>query len=256
MAKRSVGDEWEFYPCRVGDAPASISLNLWFEKNAPMSGTDTLYWLRIQMLDKADHGMGTSAEAAILNPIEDQVTQRAQAIGFFYVGRLRNDGAWQLAFYGPANRLDAVQNLSKSIDGLNGREVETGSKPDPDWDYYREFLLPDAERRQWMQDRRVVEVLEEKGDVLRLPRRVDHWAYFPTADSRNAFVGDVAREGFVVEQTIDDANGNVKFNARVHRVDPVELEHIHDVVMLLVGLAEKHDGDYDGWETSLETAPN
>ena len=47
-----VPDEWDFYPCRVDDAPASIFLNLWFEKKAPVTSADTLYWLRIQMLDK------------------------------------------------------------------------------------------------------------------------------------------------------------------------------------------------------------
>jgi len=33
------------------------------------------------------------------------------------------------------------------------------------------------------------------------------------------------------------------------RVDPVEHEAIHAVVMQLVELAEDHGGEYDGWET-------
>lgn len=250
-------DEWDFYPCRVDDEPASIFLNLWFEKKAPVTSADTLYWLRIQMLDKAEHGMGSAAEAEILYPVEDHFTQRAQASGFLYVGRLRSDGRWQLAFYGPADRLQAIQTLSKGLEGIDGRAVDTGSKPDHTWGYYRDFLLPNAERRQWMQDRRVVEVLQEKGDPLRTPRRVDHWIYFPTADSRNAFVGAVVREGFVIGQiNDDDAKADVSFGARVHRVDAVELEHIHEVVMTLFRLAEQHEGDYDGWETSVEAAPN
>jgi regulator of RNase E activity RraB len=254
--KRSVGDDWDFYPCRVDDARASIYLNLRYEKNAPLASADTLYWLEIQMLDTAEHGMGSSAEAGVLYPVEDQLTDRAQASGFLYVGRLRTDGCWRLAFYGPSGRLDVLQTLSRSLEGLDGREVETGSKPDHNWHYYRDFLLPDAERHQWMQDRRVVEALQEEGDPLRVPRRVDHWAHFPTADARNAFACDVADEGFVVEQMIDDSKGDLTFGARVHRVDPVELEHIHEVVMRLVELAEQQEGDYDGWETSVEKAPN
>jgi len=128
-----------------------------------------------------------------------------------------------------------------------------GSKPDPGWDNYRDFLLPDAERHQWMQDRRSWRFLQEKGDPLGIPRRVDRWIYFPTAGTRNAFVGDVAREGFVIGQVIDDSKADFSFGARVHRVDPVE--HIHEVVMNLVQLAEQHEGDHDGWETSVESAP-
>ncbi len=31
------------------------------------------------------------------------------------------------------------------------------------------------------------------------------------------------------------------------RLDPVVLEHIHQVVMQLKTLAEKYQGEYDGW---------
>lgn len=249
MSDDEAPEDWDFYVCLVDDAQASISLNLGFEHTAPVAGTDTLYWIRIQMLDAAEHGSGSATEAEILYPVEDHITGRAQTNGFLYVGRLRNNGCWQLTFYGPANRLEALQSLAN---GLGGREVEAGSKPDPSWTYYREFLFPSAERRQWMQDRRVVEVLAKEGDALRLPRRVDHWIDFPTANARDAFVGDAAREGFEVEEAIDD----VRFGARVHRVDSVELEHIHQVVMTLLKLAEPHAGDYDGWETSVAQAPS
>jgi len=168
--QHSVENEWDFYPCRVDDAPASIYLNLWFAKHAPLSSADTLYWVRIQILDKAEHGMGSAADAELLYPVQDQLHERAQANGFFYVGRLRTDGRWQLAFYGLAGRLDTLQTLANMLDGLDGRKIETGSKPDPDWRYYRDFLLPDAERHQWMQDRAVVAVLREKGDPLSIPR--------------------------------------------------------------------------------------
>jgi hypothetical protein len=249
-------DEWDFYPCRVDDAPASIFLNLRFENVSPERRPDTLYWLRIEMLDKDEHGMGSASEAEVLYPVEDQLTEGARARGFVYVGRLRTDGLWKLTFYGPNDRLDVLRALAKDVGGLDGREVETGSKADPGWDYYREFLLPDAERRQWMQDRRLVDLLQENGDPLQVPRRVDHWLYFPNADARKSFVNDAAREGFAIEQLIDEPTNEYSCGARVHRVDSVELEDIHKVVMTLYRSAEEHDGCYDGWETRVEQAPN
>jgi hypothetical protein len=251
-----VADEWDFYPCRVDDEPASIFLNLWFRERAPIAGLDTLYWVRIAMRDRGDHGMGSGAEAEVLYPIEDQLVARAREHGLVNVGRVRNDGTWQLMLYGPAGRLAALTALANDTRAaLDGREVKTGEKRDPEWEVYTEFILPDAERWQWMMDRRVVAVLADNGDVAELPRRVDHWLYFPTARSRDAFVAAAAEDGFAREDSSDDGRyPSGTFGARIYRDDPVELEHIHDVVMQLHDLADEHEGTYDGWETSVERA--
>lgn len=246
-------DDWDFYPCVVEDRPASIFLNLRYERGRPPSSSNTLYWLRIQMSDAAEHGMGNGPEAEALYPCEDAMTASAADLGLVFVGRLRNSGDWQITFYGPAGHRGALDELAREAE-LGGRSFETGSKPDPEWTYFREFLMPNAERRQWMQDRRVVDVLEEHGDVHSIPRRIDHWAYFRTPDARQAFVQDLVPEGFALEGTADDAQA---FGAQVFRTDTVELDHIHEVVMKLFKLADQHGGDYDGWECPVEKpAPN
>jgi len=115
--------------------------------------------------------------------------------------------------------------------------------------------MPNAERRVWMQDRRLLDVLDENGDVHSTPRRVDHWAHFATAASRQAFVHDVSREGFGLESAPDAADGR-GFQAQVFRTDTVDLDHIHEVVMKLLEIAETHGGYYDGWETAVVKPPS
>jgi hypothetical protein len=241
-------DQWDFYPCQVDDEPASIFLNMRYEGGELPRAADTLYWFSMKMADGGDHGMGTAEEADVLFPIEDVVIGKAADLGLVYVGRLRHAGTWQIAFYGPAAQLDALKAIGKA----SGRSVEVRAKLDREWEYYREFLLPDDERRQWMQNRRLVAVLEQHGDPLDVARRVDHWVYFATAKARTAFVAKVKKQGFAVGQTSDDGKGDFPFGAQVHRDDSVELEHIHEVVMGLYELAEDSDGSYDGWETSVE----
>lgn len=240
-------DDWDFYPCRVDGHPASIFLNLRYEHTRSPSSINTLYWLRIYMSDAGEHGMGNSQEAEGLFSVEDTLTDSAESLGLVFVGRLRNNGAWQVTFYGPDDQSTAFDALANDLD-LGGRQFETGAKPDSEWTYYREFLMPNAERRQWMQDRQVVAVLEEHGDVHSIPRRIDHWAYFRSPAARQAFVESVIPEGFALEGTSDDE----AFSAQVFRTDTVELDHIHDVVMKLFKLAELHGGDYDGWECPVE----
>lgn len=68
-----VPDEWDFYVCRVNDAPASIMLNMWFGKNAPIEAAGTVYRCAIQMLRPDANGMGDEAERKALQVVEDRV---------------------------------------------------------------------------------------------------------------------------------------------------------------------------------------
>jgi hypothetical protein len=240
-------DRWDFYFCRVDDGPASITLNLRYADEKP--ALDTLYWVSITMRDRGEHDMGTAAEAEELYAMEDRFIASARAAGFLQVGRLRNNSVWQVTFYGQAGRAKQLGELVREH-GFGNRKLAFDSKPDRDWSYYDEFLYPSAERVQWMQDRDVVSALESHGDVHATPRRVDHWIYLPSKKAREAFIEDVGREGFSVEASVPARRRT--HAVRVFRTDPVELEHIHDVVMTLVELAEKHDGEYDGWETFVE----
>lgn len=120
--------DWEFYPCLVDDRPASIFVNLRYEHRRPSSFSDTLYWLRIHMLDVAAHGMGSAAEADALYPLEDALTAAAANLGLTYVGRLRNDGEWQLTFYGRPDHRDALDALAQ---GLSWGGDNSRSDPSP-----------------------------------------------------------------------------------------------------------------------------
>lgn len=133
---------------------------------------------------------------------------------------------------------------------ITDRRTYLDVRPDPDWGYYREFLLPDEERRRWMEDRRIVDVLREHGDALMTPRPVEHWIFFKTPGAREAFIASARSLGFAVEST-SEGEGETPFGLQVTREDAVELGHIHDVVMQLVELAVAHGGDYDGWETPV-----
>jgi hypothetical protein len=239
-----IGDAYEFYPCMVDGEPASIYVNLKYEHGAE-PGTDTVYWLDVRMADAGPYGIGTADEGEELSAFEEAAIASVGAVGLVYVGRLRTRGIWETTFYGPAGHIDAVRAAAHE---LVGHVVEVRSERDAEWSYYRELLLPDAERKQWMDDRRLVQILKEQGDALTPPRRVDHVAYFTDPGARDAFIEAVRRNGFEVELEDSDSEHGV----RVHRADPIELEHIHEVVMMLVDAAEEHGGRYDGWKTAIE----
>lgn len=192
--------------------------------------------------------MGSRKESTTFAPIEDRFLVSTRRAGFVFVGRLRNHGFWQHTFYGLRDLDERFAAHARKHFGR--RKITFQSKRDRAWRYYRDFLYPSPERRQWMHDRDLVDVLEEHGDRNETPRRVDHWIYFATAKARDAFVRSASRRGFSLEDSSRASSGH--YGAQVFRTDPVELDHIHSVVMTLVALAERHDGEYDGWETSVE----
>jgi hypothetical protein len=234
-------DDLEFYPCLVDGAAASIYVNLRFE-HAPPAGHDTRYTVAILMREQGEHGIGTEEEGAALNLVEEALMARAHGLGITYVGRLRSRGVWEITFYGPRGHLASLRTLATERAG--DRRVAAIMNPEPAWDYYRELLLPDAERRQWMDDRRLVQILREQGDRLAAPRRVDHRLTFPETTARDTFVAAAVAAGFAA----GDTEG---LDVHVHRVDPIELDHIHDVVMTLVDLATPLGGRYERWAAGI-----
>lgn len=241
-------DAYDFYPCLVDGEPASIYVNLRFEHER--SDADTRYWIAVAMRDAGPYGIGTADEAAALDAVELAAIARARELGLVYVGRLRTHGVWEVTFYGPAGHVEALRDAASTR--ADARRVEAGSQHDPAWSYYRELLLPDRERRQWMDDRRMVQVLAEQGDDPRRPRRVDHALRFASARARDAFVATAARAGFTLDRASEVDEPELPFAAHVFRTDAVELDHIHEVVMTLVDAAEPHGGRYAGWTAGIE----
>jgi hypothetical protein len=233
-------DDFDFYPCLVDDAPASIYVNMRYE-GAPPATHDTRYTVAILMRAPGDHGIGTADEAADLNLVEEALMARAFVLGLTYVGRLRSKGVWEVTFYGPRGHLAPLRSLA--IERAGDRRVAAIMNPEPEWTYYRELLLPDAERRQWMDDRRMVQILGEQGDHPSTPRRVDHRIVFTDTASRDAFVPVATAAGFTVDTD--------ELVVRAHRTDPLELDHIHEVVMILVDAATPLGGRYERWEAGI-----
>lgn len=239
-------DAFDFYPCLIDGSPASIYVNLRFEHGTPPADLDSRYSLTITMTDRGPHGIGTAAEGEALDTCEVSIIARATVDGLVYVGRTRSRGDWEITFYGPAGKADVLRDASACA---AERKTDVLTDYDPAWRYYRELLLPDADRKRWMDDRRLVEILGEQGDDPDRPRRVDHRASFSTEAARDAFVETAVREGFTREMApqLRESSVERRFSAQVFRTDRISLDHIHEVAMTLVDAAAAHGGVYDGW---------
>lgn len=226
-------DEWDFYPCRVDDQPASILINLRFTYEDPRESNDHVHHAFIKMLDPGPQGVGSREEMERLTAVEDALCDRAEQAGAQPVGRLRSQGIWQISVYGPSEL-----PWESWVKELAGAGTEVQQLADPEFEYLNEFLLPDAERHQWILDRRVCDQLRAQGDEASLPRPVDHFIEYEDV-APAALLASLKDLGFEVTDTGE--------GLECSKVHDVELENVHEITMALSELAEEHDAAYSGW---------
>jgi hypothetical protein len=115
-------------------------------------------------------------------------------------------------------------------------------------------LYPSPEEHQRIKNRHVIEAIERHGDSLKKPRPVRHWAYFKSPQDRNQFIARAANAGFNVTDLpeSDDSAAENPYGVTLERIDPVDWDSINEATLELFRLARDVNGDYDGWETSIE----
>lgn len=102
-------------------------------------------------------------------------------------------------------------------------------------------------------NRKTLDALANHGDDSRIARVVKHWAFFPSAPERSFFKSSVLARTFELdcEYEIDDCGHPfVICFTKVQRVTEIA---INETTVELNALAEEYSGEYDGWETQVET---
>jgi regulator of RNase E activity RraB len=98
-------------------------------------------------------------------------------------------------------------------------------------------------------DRQVLETLREEGTDLAKPRSTDFYVYFRTREGADAASETLRAEGYEVKSSADPESERpwLVFATRELVVGEGSIEAAE---ALFRKLAEQHDGEYDGWETS------
>jgi len=171
------------------------------------------------------------------------------------VGRITTAGRREFYFYGPQpDRFE--QAVAGALKSFSHHEFETGTKEDPDWSQYLNVLYPSPEEHERIKNLHVIEALEKHGDSLKKARLVSHWAYFTSPQDRDRFIAKAVSAGFKFKVTdlseSDNSGAEQPYGVTLERVDRVDWDSINEATLELFRLAQEVNGDYDGWETSVE----
>jgi hypothetical protein len=239
--------DWDFYLCRVDDKPASIFLDLALARDAPFGDLPHMAYVFVSMNAPRPDGLSSKEEFDTLAAIEDALEQGlCTDFSTRYVGRNTSAGRRDFFYYtgresGWKDRVAAVMRSFPAYD------VDYGARSDPEWETYFRFLYPAPADHQRIMNRRVCFNLEKHGDALAKEREIDHWAYFPNAAARSAFVARAVELGFEWREDRNAEKAGEDFGAHLTRVDVPSFQAIDAVTMPLFDLAREFGGHYNGW---------
>ncbi len=246
-------EDWDFYFSNVDDIIGSFYVDLGLAKVAPLADKPNLVWVSVNMNTPREDGLSSSEEfdnlSAIENRLQEFIINKHNST---YAGRLTTDGRRDFYFYmGDTTLYD--KTISESLVAFPTYTFDFGIKEDNKWEQYLNFMYPNPRQFQSIQNRRVIDNLEKNGDSLTTPRQVDHWIYFKTDSDRSDFLKKIEPLKFDIVSG-DERTSFADFPYKLHisRIDKVDLNSVDDYVLDLWEFANECNGDYDGWETSVE----
>lgn len=246
-------EEWIFYFSNVDNIIGSIYIDLGLAQIAPIINKPNLVWISVQMNNPGEDGLSSNEEFETLKTIEDRLHELIIARrNATYAGRLTTNGRRDFYFYmGDTTLYD--KTISESMVAFPTYSFDFGIKDDRKWEQYFNFMYPNPRQFQSIQNRRVIDNLEEQGDKLTTARPVDHWIYFKNDDDRNLFLKNIKHLNFeIVSKDKTTSFGDFPYKLHISRVDNVDYNSVDEYVLELFEIATECNGDYDGWETSIE----
>lgn len=246
--------DWAFYFSNVNDKLSSIATDLNLMNNAPVNGQENVVYVSIKMPNPREDGLSSNEDADKLWKIEDEIIKafKNNNRNYTFAGRLTSNGFRDLYFFGE-NAILMEKHVSATMTAFPKYEFDFGHKPDKEWSGYFDFLHPLPRQMQIIQNRRVLEQLEKGGDDLTKPREVFHWIYFKTQNELDLFESFTNNLGFKTKNKGKTEQPNeYKFVISISRIDKVGYDEIDEYTLTLWEKSQELNGEYDGWETSIE----
>ncbi len=241
---------WELYMKVLEGKPASVLFNAGISMDIEeLKFTHpTVAFIKVMLKEPNEKGLLRDDEAKEILFLEDKL--EASLIKFRigkYVGRVISDGTVTFIYY-----LQFTYNwkdfLEYALEDFSHYEITNGFSNDSEWNYYQNLLFPIPREWQIIQNHKVCDALKEKGDNLKIPRAIEHSAYFPN-QNQDDFLKEIEKDGFKKMKDIENEDGikGLKF----FRIDKPFYYDIDELTLSLIQKAEEFGGAYDGWESSL-----
>ncbi|MBS7333047.1 MAG: DUF695 domain-containing protein [Weeksellaceae bacterium] len=245
-------ENWSFYISKYNDIEFSNFLDLELVNIAPVSEVDQLLAIKIKLKHPQKDGLPSYDEHDDLVNLEDKLLDILLADNLIYfAGRTTANGQRIFYFYTNKN-FNLAKTKQQLTSSISNYFLDITLENDKDWNHYLNFLYPDENEIQMIQNLDLITFIEEQGDDLSKEREISHWIYFKSTAHRNKFKADIKSYNFnVIAENYDKELGDYPYSLTISRSDFLDWKNINDITIELMNLAKTHEGEYDGWESKI-----
>lgn len=243
-------DEWDVYMAQYEKGAGSTVINMSAKNTAPDKKFPFVLVTGVSFPGCSAEGLPAMEQFDDLYKISDTIENALKrTVGYRHVATFTYQCQRLDYFY--INDTALIRDMLQKVYSKHFALYEPyiNIKEDKVWEAYLDFLYPNKETQEYMRNQKVVLKLQEAGDKLEKPRKVDHWLYFNSEQDRDCMIAFVKEKNFTIEKKDKSDQFKMPYSLQISRIDKADLYNITVVTLELSKKAEECKGDYDGWET-------
>jgi uncharacterized protein (TIGR01619 family) len=252
-----MSQDWDVYLTNVNHRLASVRFDLGIRPAVPDLSRPWLLWVWVHFKQPRPDGLSSDEEfdrlSSLENALEPAIEKTADAV---FVGCITTEGRREFYFYGKT--AEGLKETANQVAGVfHGYRYWCDAKQDPGWTQYLEVLYPSDEQLELITNRRLMDLMEKRGDRLASARDVTHWSTFKSVAGRETFRNAVQLLGYrvVSEYRAGEPSNGYPYGICIVRKQEMARRAVDAAVIELFRASKAADGDYTGWECELIVDP-
>lgn len=240
--------EWYVYDWELQGLPARFHVDLGYVEEFDSLGDFTTLLYVSCYPKKPDAQTFSSRETRALERVCKEFTAILGAQNAF-VGWI--DIAAQRRYYFYTSDARLLVPLMAYCSEEDELRLECCKAEEPNRQTYYRLLVPDAAKRQSVDNGLYIQSLRERGDDSAAYRRVNLHFYFPSANARSLFAENAKALGFAIGDNDYVPEREPSYYLILHAVCPLEKEPINDLTTKAIHTAETYGGVLEHFDAAF-----
>ena len=240
--------DWYVYDWDLQGLPAQFHVDLKYVEEFDALGDFTTL-LYISCYPKKTESQSFSAREKRLLDTVSRECLRILGEQCAFVGYIDIAAQRRYYFYTPDARL--LVPLMAYCAEEDGLRLECFKAVEPNRQTYYRLLVPDAAKRQSVDNASYIESLSQRGDDTSAFRRVNLHFYFPSANGRTLFGENAKAMGFAIGVMDYIPERDPSYYIVLHTISPLEQEAITELTTKAIYAAETYGGVIEHFDSAF-----
>ena len=238
-----MSDHWEVY---YSNSKSVVRVDVGIADNVPIDGANTIMEVNMKSRSIFSKKLNSELVAEAEDEIDSLLTENDLVVGAITCADSKS-------FYYYTKYKDSLFNkMNKVLSKYKKLQCVISIGEDPNWEFYRNTLYPDAFEIQRMLDRKIVQQLSDYKDDHQVPREIKHWVYFLEIENREDFKRNLDSSFYnIVEEVILHDDSKYPYQLVISHISTSEFETINQITTELLTKTIEAQGNYDGWQSPV-----